>query len=109
MQIWPPGRNDRPSKSSRLLFRFSLGIAGPFNTGDAMPAGQLELVGPPGTVIPTRCYHLVEPVAPATKPFLSSFAVDRNRTRVVILFGSIFNATQLGVRLPFALQLFESP
>jgi hypothetical protein len=27
---------------------------------DPMPAGQMELVGPPGTVIPTRCYHLVE-------------------------------------------------
>lgn len=63
MPIWPPGRNDRPSKSSKLLFRFSLGTAGPFNVGDAMPAGQMELVGPPGTVIPTRCYHLVEPLA----------------------------------------------
>lgn len=78
MAIWPAGRNDRPSKSSRLIFRFSLGIDGPFNTGDPMPAGQMELVGPPGTVIPTRCYHLVE-------------------TRVVNLFGSIFNASQLGV------------
>eukprot|EP00913_Durusdinium_trenchii_P033803 g31642.t1 len=47
-------------------------------TMDKMPAGQMELVGPPGTEIPTRCYHLVE-------------------TRVVNLFGSIFNATQLGV------------
>eukprot|EP00434_Breviolum_minutum_P007151 symbB.v1.2.006312.t1/scaffold354.1/size221495/7 len=78
MSIWPPGRSDRPSKSSRLIFRFSLGIAGPFKIGDSMPVGQMELVGPPGTVIPTRCYHLVE-------------------TRVVNLFGSIFNATQLGV------------
>ncbi|CAE7875776.1 CRWN1, partial [Symbiodinium microadriaticum] len=80
MQIWPPGRNDRPNKNSRLIFHFSLGTAGPYRAGDMMPAGELELVGPPGTIIPTRCYHLVE-------------------TRVVNLFGSVFNATQLGVNV----------
>jgi len=80
MRIWPPGRNDRPNKNSRLIFHFSLGTAGPYRAGDMMPAGELELVGPPGTIIPTRCYHLVE-------------------TRVVNLFGSVFNATQLGVNV----------
>ena len=73
MPIWPPGRNDRPSKSSKLLFRFSLGTAGPFNVGDAMPAGQMELVGPPGTVIPTRCYHLVEPLAQCSDHSFAEF------------------------------------
>jgi len=80
MDRWPEGRNDRPGQDSRLIFRFQLGDKGPYKAGEILPAGQLELIGPSGTDIPIRCYALVE-------------------TRVQNLFGSIFNASQLGVDL----------
>ena len=164
-RTWQACQPDTPFNGhmSRLIFRFSLGIAGPFKIGDcsfvfwwckkldtekssrsaaqhgfwvkpqdSMPVGQMELVGPPGTV--WACDFGVGEAAQWL--FLVSFCgaelykvrwfqhvatiwwswdlsqwkwylcgiryemliwLPAPRTRVVNLFGSIFNATQLGV------------
>ena len=42
---------------------------------DPMPAGQMELVGPPGTVIPTRCYHLVESASQRSRGSIHGYPV----------------------------------
>eukprot|EP00931_Biecheleriopsis_adriatica_P055485 TRINITY_DN32821_c0_g1_i1.p1 TRINITY_DN32821_c0_g1~~TRINITY_DN32821_c0_g1_i1.p1 ORF type:complete len:3996 (-),score=741.57 TRINITY_DN32821_c0_g1_i1:75-12062(-) len=85
MDEWPEAscstcskRSDRPGSKSRLVFKFSVGASGHFSRQDLMPAGKLELIGPSGIVIPTRCYSTVE-------------------TRVTNLFGTLFNATKKGV------------
>ncbi|CAE8609608.1 unnamed protein product [Polarella glacialis] len=79
-----PMRNDQPGKASRIVLYFKLGMAGGFKDKEQLPRGIMELNAPPGTKFP--------------QSFRLRFVIQLMyfpRTRRVVIFGSVYNASVL--------------